>query len=162
MLINDHNRLLARLSDLRGKADDRGRETFAFIEELIDVLRGVTIQRDELRTETEPVRVEQAAQIRTLTTKLLDTAEEVQHLRAIASSDTPRVISLETMQPGDWAYLSKGKRGIDTIDRMRGPVWEDINRGENWRVQRVGTFIRIGDEAHLRLFDGVWQWLKVT
>ncbi len=78
------------------------------------------------------------------------------------AADTTRVISLETMRKGDMAYKTSGPNGIDTIDRMRGPIWSDRNRGETGRVHRVGEDIRIGEEVRLAVASRSREWVWVA
>lgn len=78
-------------------------------------------------------------------------------------ADTTRVLAVESLMANDYAYRTKGKNGIDTIDRMRGPIWSDRNRGENGNVHRVGENIRIGEEVRLAKssLNRTWVWVKV-
>jgi hypothetical protein len=75
--------------------------------------------------------------------------------------DKTRTIATESMVIGDWAYRSKGNQGIDTIDRLRGSAWENVQRTSSGYVHKVSQNIRAGDEVELVSYlNGEWLWRK--
>ena len=76
MLRNDRVWLRSKLAILTKQADSGVTDLYQFTDQLIDVLTGVTQQRDELRSETEPVRKEQAEEILRLRIRMDELAQE--------------------------------------------------------------------------------------
>lgn len=208
MNASSKERHLANLVRLRRDTDRGTEELFEYVEGLVIAIGELVEQRDELRTETEPVRVEQSRQIARLITQrdriqeradviavesidkdnLIATLRsqliardygiqerrveayqrEVERLdkeieRLTSQMDGTRTVVLESMMAGDYAYRSRGNRGIDTIDRLRGPAWSNMIRSSKGAVHPVSEYVRAGDEVELVTSSTptAWAWRRV-
>lgn len=80
----------------------------------------------------------------------------------LTEGESTKTIALESMSSSDFAYRTRGKNGIDTIDRLRGQPWANAQRGRDGVVHSIGQSIRAGDEVELVIFqDRGWSWVVV-